>query len=102
SSCARTERSQAQNLNFKDPVYARLLTALQQRNRNIVHWHSTESLSIESSMVCVTVHNQVCSMAIDNLCQSGGTKKRIDFRDFPADSFENRRVMKHHNTFFGS
>jgi hypothetical protein len=68
---------------------------LQQSYRNVPHRHSGRCLALKSSMVGVTMYNEVSAMAVYHLRQACGAEEGKDFPRFPVRRFGDRGIMQH-------
>ena len=60
-------------LNVKNSISRWVWLRLQKSNSNVTHGHAGERLTFQSSMMCMSMHNEISSVTIYHFRKSGSS-----------------------------
>jgi len=70
-------------LDFEQSVDSGRFLLLEKRDCDVMYGNARRRFSIERATVSMTVEDEICTMAVNDLRQSGGTKEWKYLRRFP-------------------
>src|SRR5579864_8940431 len=89
-------------LKIEYAIARRGLLRLQQSDGHVIDRTSAHGFSFKTSVVGVTVHDQVCAMAINNLRQTGSAEEGGDFGPLAFHGTSDRGVVYDNYALLGA